>query len=434
MKGKRSYVLSKQSLLGFICVMACAGATPALAQSASGEDHDWRTRLASDGFKFDLNYRSEDLAAVSGGNSKQIVHAGQIGFVSDADMERLVGWKGAKIRTSLALRDGDNINDKSGVAALFGPQEIYGRGHHLRLTQFWLDQTLAKGKVALRIGRLAPGEDFQATECSFTNLSFCANQAGNFVADYWYNWPVSQWGATAQLNLGGDKYVKVGAYQVNPRNLEQGFFTVLSPKGGTGALTPFELGWTPTTADGKIGEYKIGAWYSSAPRADDYYDINGNSAAFTGKAFLQRSGTWGADISAVRQLTRGDRNNAKSGLRLVLKGAISDSKTSTVDQTWVGTLVYMGTFKGRPLDDVGLGFAFNHLSQDVVRYRQDRIAAGLGGALPGTSYERTIEAYYSLQLGRHLMVRPDLQWIHNPGGIHQRDDALVVGSRIVVSL
>lgn len=403
------------------------------AHAETPSEPGWRGDLARDGFTFDLNYRSEDLAAVSGADSKQLVHAGQIALVTNADMEKLVGWQGATIRTALALRDGDNINNISGVAALFGPQEIYGRGHHLRLTQFWLDQTLAGGKVALRLGRLAPGEDFQATECSFNNLSFCANQAGNFVADFWYNWPVSQWGATAQLNLGGDTYVKAGAYQVNPRNLEQGFFTVLSPKGGTGVLTPFELGWTPTTATGLIGEYKVGGWYSSADRADAYYDINGKPAALTGQPFGQRQGAWGAYVSAVRQLTRGDRSSAKSGLRAIVKLSIADVQTSTVDRTFVGTLVYTGPFKSRPNDDVGLGIAFNHLNARVASYRAEQIALGLGGALPGDN-ERTLEAYYSLQLGRHLMVRPDIQWIHSPGGSDARRDVLVVGSRIVVSL
>lgn len=432
MNRKRNLVRTA-SILGLAFVAASAGSITAMAQDKAIEERDWRTGLEEDGIKLDLNYRSEDLAAVSGGDSKNLVHAGQIALVTDFDMDRLVGWEGAKLRASLAYRDGDNINDQAGISALFGPQEIFGRGHYLRLTQFWLDQSLADGTIALRIGRLAPGEDFQATECSFNNLSFCANQAGNFVADYWYNWPISQWGVAAQVNLGGDKYVKAGAYQVNPRNLRGDFLAVLSPKGGTGVLTPFEFGWTPTTKSGLIGEYKIGGWYSSADRKDVYYDVNGDPASQTGLAFGERSGAWGAFFSGVRQITRGDGTTAKSGLRAIVKGSIADPQTSTVDRTLVGTLVYTGPFKGRPLDDVGVGVAFNHLSDRIARYRSEVLAAGGTGPLPGSN-ERTVEAYYSFQFGKHLMVRPDIQWIHNPGGIDRRDDVVVVGSRIVISL
>lgn len=425
--------VATQVIVGLVMVMGIGTPIAAAAQDTATEQEDWRSDLKTDGFDFDLNYRSEDLAAVKGGTNKDLIHAGQVALVTNFDMDRLVGWQGAKIRAALAYRDGDNINNASGVDALFGPQEIFGRGHYLRLTQFWLDQTLAGGKVALRIGRLAPGEDFQATECSFNNLSFCANQSGNFVADYWYNWPISQWGIAGQYNLDGTKYVKVGAYQVNPRNLRGDFLAVLSPKGGTGVLTPFEFGYTPTTASGLIGEYKIGGWYSSANRTDVYYDINGDRASTTGLAFGERSGAWGAFFSAVRQLTRGDGRSSKSGLRAIVKGSIADKETSTVDRSLVATLVYTGPFKGRPDDDVGVGIAFNHLNQRVSRYREERIALGENGPLPGDD-ERTIEAYYSFQAGPHLMIRPDIQWIHNPGGSDEREDVLVVGSRIVMSL
>lgn len=425
--------LTGKSLALTLGIVACAASTPALAQTKAVEDTSWRSGLKDGGIAFDLNYRSEDLAAVSGGTSKDLIHAGQVALVTDFDMDRLVSWNGAKIRASLAYRDGDNVNNEGGVAALFGPQEIFGRGHYLRLTQFWLDQSLAGGKVAFRIGRLNPGEDFQATECSFNNLSFCANQPGNYVADYWFNWPISQWGVAAQINLDETKYVKAGAYQVNPRNLRGDFIKVLGFNDGTGVLTPIEFGYTPTSADGRIGEYKVGGWYSSADRQDVYFDIDGNPASLTDATFGERSGSYGAFFSAVRQFTRGDGTTAKSGLRGILKGSISDKQTSTVDQTFAATLVYTGTFKGRPLDDVGLGIAFNHLNDRISDYRGERLALGKAGLLPGGT-ERIVEAYYSFQFGEHLMVRPDIQWINNPGGIDERKDVLVVGSRIVASL
>lgn len=405
---------------------------PSREGGSFGAWNAWKADLEERGIQFALGYRSEDLAAISGAENSDLVHAGQIALTSRFDMERLVGWRGASITASLAYRDGDNINDKAGVGALLGPQEIYGRGHYLRLTQFWLDQALFDDRLELRLGRLAPGEDFQATECSFVNLSFCANQPGNFVADYWFNWPISQWGATAQLNLDATRYVKVGAYQVNQRNLRGGFLSVLSPKGGTGVLAPFEFGWTPATADGRIGEYKIGGWYSSADREDVYDDINGDPASASGLPFRQRDGAHGAFVSAVQQLTRGDGSSEKSGLRAVFKASVADRATSTVDRTIATTFVYTGPFAGRPYDDAGLAIAFNHLNDRVADYRRERLELGHGGPLPG-NIERTIEAYYSLRFGSIVMLRPGLQWIHNPGGIASRSDVVIVGMRTEIT-
>lgn len=405
---------------------------PPLEDGALGTWNAWKADLEERGIQFSLGYRSEDLAAISGAENSDLVHAGQLALTSRFDMQRLAGWRGASITASLAYRDGDNINDEAGVGALLGPQEIFGRGHHLRLTQLWLDQALFDDRLELRLGRLAPGEDFQATECSFVNLSFCANQPGNFVADYWFNWPISQWGAAAQLNLDATRYVKLGAYQVNPRNLRGGFLTVLSPKGGTGVLAPFEFGWTPTTADGRIGEYKIGGWYSSADREDVYDDVNGDPASASGLPFRRRDGAHGAFVSAVQQLTRGDHSSDRSGLRAVFKASVADRATSTVDRTIAATLVYTGPFADRPFDDVGLAIAFNHLNDRVADHRRERLALGHDGPLPG-NIERTVEAYYSLRFGSTLMFRPDVQWIHNPGGIAGRSDIVIVGMRTEIT-
>lgn len=392
-------------------------------------DH-WKQDLNNEGVQYSLGYRSEDLSAVSGGTTDAGIHAGQVALSSKFDMEHLVGWSGASITASFSLRDGDNINNASGVDALFGPQEIYGRGHYFRMSQFWLDQNLFGDLISVRIGRLNPGEDFQATECSFMNLSFCANQAGNFVADYWYNWPISQWGTAVKFSLPAKAYFKVGAYQVNPRNLDAGFLDVLAVQGGKGALLPAEIGWLPVSADGRITEFKIGGWYSTAPRADVDEDVNGAPAALTGQPFLQRSGAYGMFTSLVQQLTRGDRSSEKSGLRLVLKGSVADHQTSNVDRTIVGTLVYTGTFPSRTSDDVGLGLAFNHLNSRYSEY----LSESAPSALAPSGNERTLEAYYSLRIGRYFMFRPDAQWIHHPGASSQREDVWVLGVRTEITI
>ncbi len=392
----------------------------------------WKADLKERGVDFTLSYRSEDLAAVSGAESSNLVHAGQIALTSKFDMDRLTGWSGASINASITYRDGDNINDKSGVAALLGPQEIFGRGHYLRLSEFWLDQSLFDKRIELRLGRVSPGADFQATECSFTNLSFCANQEINYVADVWYGWPISQQGAVAKFNFDTDKYVKVGAYQINPRNLRGDFWAVLSPKGGTGVLAPFEFGWTPTFADGRIGEYKIGGWYSSAKRQDVYRDIAGGPASASGLPFREHDGSYGAFMSIVQQITRGDRRSEKSGLRAIFKASVSDKATSTVDRSIVGTFVYTGPFAVRPADDVGVAIGFNHLNDRVAHYRAEQLALDLPGPLPGGT-ERTIEAYYSLRFGSIFMFRPDIQWIHSPGGISERKDVWITGMRTEIT-
>lgn len=424
---------SRRLALAAACGAAVAAPTAALAQT-DGFINDWyaaKAERAERGFDLNASYVSEDLYNLSGGTRETFVHAGQIALNANLDLEKLWGWKGAKFVGTVTLRDGENINNEAGVSALFGPQEIYGRGHVVRLTQFWLDQDLAGGKVQLRLGRLNPGADFQDGHCNNLNLSFCANQAGNFVADYWYNWPISNWGAVATVHLNSEIYVKAGAYQINPNALRFGLGSTLKIDGGVGTLLPFELGWTPQLG-GLAGTYKIGGWYSTADRADVYRDIDGAPAAATGLAFLQRDSASGLFLSASQQLTSGDGARPESGLKGFFRVSIADKATSPVDRTIAMGLAYQSPFASRPDDEVSLSLAFNHLNDRLADYRAERIALGATGPLPGDN-ETTVEAYYTFRVNQALMIRPDIQWIHNPGGVSSAEDAVIVGARTVLA-
>ena len=50
--------------------------------------------------------------------------------------------------------------------------------------------------------------------------------------------------------------------------------------------------------------------------------------------------------------------------------------------------------------------------------------------LPGQDYEMIIEFSYNIHVARWLAVQPDLQYVINPNGTDDIDDALVLGVRI----
>ena len=89
----------------------------------------------------------------------------------------------------------------------------------------------------------------------------------------------------------------------------------------------------------------------------------------------------------------------------------------------------------RAEDRVGLALDLDGLAGD---HRAYLAAGGCGfmlcdGALD-YGRERVIEAYYRLQLGAHLQLSPDLQWIVNPGYNRARGPARVLGLRAHLSL
>lgn len=391
----------------------------------------WKQDLKRDGFDFDVNYTSEDLVAAKGGDNDKVYHAGQLSFTGQADMARLVGWDGASILVSVSHRDGRSINSGAGIGSLLGPQEIFGRGNVTRLSQFWLDQRLLGDRLSIRVGRVNPGSDFEAFDCNFINLSYCGNQVGNIVSDYWYNYPIGQWGAIAELKTGANSYVKAGAYQVNPTDLKRGLVSTLDPSGGTGTLVPFEFGWTPRLGSRGEATVKLGGWRSTASRNDVYLDANRDPAAATGLAYLQRGGSYGGYVSLVAKVPTGHAGDARS-LTAFFNATLADRRTSSVDQTFAAGLVYTGPFPGRPKDQVGLAVSYNHLNSRLADYRRESLALGHAVLPPGTG-ENAVELYYGFQVTSFLQFRPDVQWIRHPGGIAANPNAVIGGARTSIT-
>jgi len=392
----------------------------------------WKEQLKEDGFDFVLNYTSEDLVAVRGGSSDALVHAGQASFTGQADLERLGGWNGAAVTLSISHRDGQGINARSGIGALLGPQEIFGRGNVARISQLWIDQKFMNDRLSLRFGRGNPGSDFEEFDCNFVNLSYCGNQVGNIVSDYWYNYPISQWGAIAKVKTGQKTYLKAGIYQVNPRNLKNGFLDVLSPSGGTGALVPVELGWSPRLGAAGQASMKFGGWYSTAARDDVYLDNNRGSAAQSGMPHLKKRGSYGGYASIVARFPT-DTGDSSRNVTAFFNATLADTATSTVDRSFAVGVVWTGPISRRPQDQIGLAVSANHLNGRLADYRRERLALGSDDGLPGSG-ENAVELFYGVQVTRFLQVRPDVQWIHRPGGTSANPDAIIVGARTSISL
>lgn len=403
----------------------------AVASDLPSAYRDWKRDLVTTGIAYTINYTSEELTAVSGGDSSALAHAGQLSFTGQADMDKIAGWKGASVTVSVSKRDGQGINARSGIGALLGPQEIFGRGNITRISQFWLDQNLFKGRVSLRAGRGNAGSDFEEFDCNFINLSYCGNQVGNVVSDYWYNYPISQWAVITTIHTTPKSYFKVGAYQVNKRNLGRSLLGPLKPGGGSGVLVPAELGWK--SRSGSAGtSVKLGAWYSTAERADVYLDRQRQSVAQTGQPFLQRSGSYGSYLSVVARMAPSGEDRPER-LTAFFNAVAADSRTSTVDRSLAAGLVFSGFVPGRLKDQIGIAVSANHLNRRLLDYRVEQ-----GSVEPGTAMSKTgenaVELFYGFQVTSYLQFRPDFQWVHNPGGTSPGRDALILGARTSITI
>jgi len=413
----------------------------ALANEFWSQDRQWllgdwggeRQQLENKGYKFTASIMSQAATNLDGGynDSNTLENAGQLTLGANFDLNKIAGWEDTTAAIMITKRDGnaltlERIKDPRS-SALGNSQEIYGRGKIWRLTQAWIKKGFDDNTVQVKIGRMGMSDDFNSSQCEFQNLLLCGGQLGKSIGSIWYNWPVVLWGANVKYQFAPEWTLGVGVYEVNPDNVKtqsnsDGFN--LDMNNVKGATIPVEVAWKPklSTFNGLPGEYKIGALYSTA---------DANDVGTAGKEHSGKHSFW---INTQQQLTQRE-NDPKRGLFLSFNGVVNDKATTTVQSTQQIAVWYKGVFDSRPNDSIGFGLA-NYLVNDRARDRQIATNESRGyyeydafatNYIPIQRDELNVELNYTYQWSPAVMLRPNIQYIHQPAGVKEVDDAWVAG-------
>ena len=400
------------------------------SESLTGEWGGLRTRLRDDGVELTAGYVSETAWNAHGGQRERVRETGQFAFAATVDTGKLIALDGGTFQATVTFRRGKDLGAAAGLDVLQQVQEVFGRGQTWRLTQFWYQQSFANGHADLKVGRLTQGEDFAAFSCYLQNLSFCGSPPGNLAGDYWYNWPISQWGA--RLRVKNDRfYAMAGAYEVNPRNLDNRFILGYF-HGATGVLVPLEVGYTPRLGPSRLpGSYRLGAWYDSATADDVGLDINHQPRRVTGLAPLQRKGRYGVYAQFQQQLTGTAEDGpagpvTTKGLTAFLNITQTDRRTTVTDNQVAAGLAFKGILPFRPKDDLAIAVARTNVNANAL--------AGLPPGQPRPDAEYAAELAYCIHVITWLTLRPNLQYIARPGGFRQAPDVVVLGLKASITL
>lgn len=389
---------------------------------------DWggsRTQLSQRGLDMSLTYINEWLHNTSGGERDATAYADQFALALDADLEAMLGWRGASFHVLVTNRNGPQLDARAGLGTLLETHEIYGRGHYTRLTRFYLQQALFDDRFVLKLGR--SDVDFFPLSCDFINISFCGALPG-YHSNGWYTWPIGQYFANATLRPTARTYLKVGANDVNPRNLDgdQGLRLRTPREDNDGVLANVEAGWLPVLANRLDGAYRVGLWRNSTNQPDLLLDAQRQPMPRTGGDPLVRTSSHGWYVMAQQMVWANDTGRS---LTLFANLSRSDPDVDRVDQVASVGMWLHGPFAGRPGDR--LGFAIGHNRVGAQARESERLsnsANGTNGALPRE--ETPVEVNYQFAVARGLWLMPSVQRVGNPGGRDDKDDALVWGLKL----
>ncbi|WKW50125.1 carbohydrate porin [Rhodomicrobium lacus] len=386
----------------------------------TGGWNGWRSKLVSEGITFRGDYVSETMGVVSGGLDQGFRYSQQVRLGADFDMAKLANWTDGRFHVTLNDRMGRGTSSEL-AGNRFPIQENYG-GQWTRITEASFDQNILDGKVNYKLGYFPMGNDFGMTQLltNFVNAAFCAHPLAQSANTGWYNYPNARWSAEVTYKVTPEVYVRTGLFQVNPSlGLEKNAFNPFA-EGTMGTLLPVEVAYEPGKGTAYPGHYKVGYVYD-----------NSNVKELGLSDYIgQRQGTY---IMIDQKITTVAGDDSR-GLSVFAQYMWSNPETAVLRDWWSAGLVYQGVFDSRPKDVLAFGYVQASVNEQLLENARIKAAATTGAFSDFTLAEKALELSYTYQINKWASIRPDVQYIMDPGSFYFKhiDDVVAVGMQLKV--
>lgn len=401
-------------------VVAAPGMALADDSTMTGNWGGERTRLENEGIKITSDYVSETFGTVHGGESHGARYAQQLRIGARFDLSKILGIdNGGVVQVMVTDRRGNSASADL-VGNRLPVQEIYG-GQYTRISEISYERTIFTPNLDMKVGFMPMGNDFGGMSIltNFVNAGFCAHPLSMSGGSGWTNAPTGKWGGMLKYKINDEWAIQTAAFEVNPVTSSESKYALrVSPDQYTGTIMPIEAIYTRGgTYD---GQYKFGWYYDTSDTAR----INGSGTA------AGRSGSYVlADQAVWRSAT-----DAKRNLHVFGQATQTDAATSPFRHWYSVGVVLHKPFDSRPDDSIGLAYGRAVLNE---RTRDNQIAAASTAAAADSidnldSGEQLIELSYTAQVTKWLTVRPDVQYIKEPGAFYgvNTQNALMAGVQI----
>lgn len=429
-----------------------AEAAPSIQSSLGpyGDPGGFRSFLSARGVEYSLTYIGEVLGGFTGGIKRGGVYQGRLDLQIDADLDTLLGWKGATFHTNFYQIHGTglsryflgNLFTSSGIEAL----------PSTRLFELWLEQKFLDGALAVRAGQLAADTEFFVSQTAgvFVNATFgWPAYTGVNLPSGGPSYPLATPGVRVKIAPDPGSALLIGLFNGDPagparsfddpdpqrRNRDGTNFRVKDPAllmvEGSRA---YSLGDLPGTA--KLGYFHHFGRFDDLRRDDTGLSLADPATSGIARRLRGNDGFYGIVDQALYRVP----GTKDQGLAAFLRVAGSPGDRNLIDVYVDGGLAYKGLFPGRGDDTLGLSFAYARISDRAAGLDRDTV---LFSGAPGfvRRAEALIELTYQAQVVPGWTVQPDIQYVFDPGGgvANPRDpnggrirNALVFGVRTTI--
>jgi len=410
---------------------------------------DWvgaRPLLCDKGIEIFGGYTAEVWGNTTGGLKTGAVYTGLLNFGVNLDLDEAVGWKGASMRSTWLWLSG---RDASGdLAGNFLTISNIAGFNTLRMYELWFQQDVLDDKISIRIGQLSADSEFLISDYSglFINGTFgWPAFAYMNIPEGGPGYPMGTLGARLALTPADWFTFQSAVFQGNvfAQNVNRhGFRWSLNAETGYTFLNEAQFRWNQREEEtGLPGQFKSGVWFQTGQSADALAEStsSGNSGFYLvldqmlyrepcepstsgltkdGKSVAD--GKSGKDFKAPVKMEKSDQ-----GLGWFGRVAFTPADRNFIGFYFDTGLSYKGLLPTRDDDTIGIGFGYAQLTNGARSSLQAEGSSPIGA-------EMVLEFTYQAKITRWLIIQPDLQYIINPGGTTDLNNALVIGGRASV--
>jgi porin len=394
--------------------------------------NDWRSGLADKGLALGATYIADDITNVTGGMKRGAIHFGRLDLSMDADLQKLIGWDGARIHANSFWLYGRGLSrNYVGNLATISEIEALPDG---RLYEAYFEQTLGGGAVAIKIGQQAADVEFfdSQTDDLFVNGTFGwpAIKASNLPAGGPAP-PIAVPGIRVKASLSDQVTAFAAIFNGDPAGPGPGdpqrrdhhglAFRVNDPPWLVG-----QVRWDYVLDLGRgalPGNITPGGWYHFGDFDDRHFTAEGLSIADPSGSGIAGKLRRNFGIFAVFEqtlyrppsVTEKGVSASVPGVTAFARVAYSPPDRNLIDLYVDGGIGFTGLVPDRPLDRFGAAIAFMHISHDAHLLDQDaQIFTGL--RTPVRTNETLIELIYEAHIKPGWLLAPYFQYVYRPSG------------------
>lgn len=374
------------------------------------------SKLKSEGIVFRSALINQYADNVSGGIYQGHTNVGQFNIGADVDLGTLWGLDGGSFHFTVYRDYGESLNKY--VTGTFTKQQYIYKNEFYRwhLGLFAYEQKFLDDKLDIVVGRLGTTTYYGhlVTNCQFESADTCG-EPRILVSEAGFSLlPSATWGMNVKVHPTAHTYVETGVFEVNPTTSASNGLD-WSTANANGVTVPLEWAWQKSNADTYRYpfELKAGAFLSTAPLTDPYFNTADRSKAlYGGTARTINSSRDGLYVMGDRVVYRpvdggSEKLNVFGGIVQQL-----DPYEIMRQQIYTG-FVWTGLFAARPQDTFNFQvseFALTSRERDFLRDARIKKGGHGSNAVHQTAYEIS----YGWHVARGLELMPSLQYIVHP--------------------